>query len=278
MSPRSPVAGSAARVASALRPRSLWRGSLVTVALVLLWLSSWFLGQIQEYAPHASLWFPPAGLTFAAFAVLGGRAVPGIAAASILVTLTLGNVYGADYPLPALLLAGILFAAAHIAAWGLGAYALRRWMGGTVPQAVTTFLLVVPASAALAALGGAFSLAAAGVIPYGEARSILFPWFVGDFVGAVALGPAFAALLERLAGAAGVRTAGLLRAASRLGPARPGWRRFAARSSSASSRSPRRSSSSRAWDGGTSRRRSSSSSPSCLSCGSSTRRARSAPS
>lgn len=229
MSPRSPVAESAARVALALRARALGRESLVTVVLVLLWLASWSLGLIQEYAPHASLWFPPAGLTFAAFAVLGGRAVPGIAAASILVTLRLGDVYGADYPLRALLLAGVLFAAAHIAAWGLGAAALRLWAGATVPRAVTTFLLVIPASAALAALGGAFSLAAAGLIPYAEARAILFPWFVGDFVGAVALGPAFAALLERLAGAAGVRTAGLLRAASRLGPSRPGWRRFAGR-------------------------------------------------
>ncbi|MCL4808037.1 MAG: GGDEF domain-containing protein [Thermoanaerobaculia bacterium] len=229
VSSRSPVAQSAARVASALRAHSFWRESLVTVALVLLWLASWTLGRIQEFAPHASLWFPPAGLTFAAFAVLGVRAVPGIAAASILVTLGLGDVYGADYPVRALLLAGVLFAAAHIAAWGVGAAALRRWMGGTVPRAVTTVLLVVPASAALAALGGASALAFAGLIPWTEARAILFPWFVGDFVGAVALGPAFAAFLERLAGAAGVRTAGLLRAASRLGPSRPGWRSFAGR-------------------------------------------------
>lgn len=207
----------------------LRRESLVTAALVLLWLAAWFLGRIQEYAPHASLWFPPAGLTFAAFAVLGGRAVPGIAAASVLVTLALGDVYGADYPLSALLLAGVLFAAAHVVTWGAGAAALRFWAGTTVPRAVTTFLLVVPAAAGLAALGGASALALAGLIPWSEARAILFPWFVGDFVGAVALGPAFAALLERLAGAAGVRTAGLLRAAARLGPARPGWRPFAGR-------------------------------------------------
>lgn len=202
------------------------RELLVTGILALLWILAWSLGRIQEYAPHASLWFPPAGLSFAAFAVLGPRAIPGIAIAAMLVTLRLGDVYATDYSTRALVLAGVLFAAAHVAAYGLGAAALRRWAGTRVPRAVTIFLLVAPVSSALAALGGAGALAAAGLISAAEAGAILLPWFVGDFVGIAALAPAFAAVFEPLAAKAGVPTSGLVSAAARLGPARPGWRSF----------------------------------------------------
>ena len=61
-----------------MRRPSLRREALVTGLLALAWVAAWSLGRIQEYAPHASLWFPPAGLTFAALAVLGPRAVPGV--------------------------------------------------------------------------------------------------------------------------------------------------------------------------------------------------------
>jgi diguanylate cyclase (GGDEF)-like protein len=212
-----------------------WRGSpalreaTASGVLALLWVGAWALGRIQEYAPHASLWFPPAGLTFAAFAVLGARAVPGIAAASILVTLRLGDVYGADYPLRSLLLSGVLFAAAHVGAYGVGAAALRRWAGTAVPRAVTAFLAVAPLSAAAAAIAGGAALSAGGLLPAAEARAILLPWFVGDFVGVVALAPAIAVVLDRLAVAGGVRTSGLVSAAARLGPAKAGWTAFAVR-------------------------------------------------
>src|SRR5690606_7498061 len=41
--------------------------------VTLLWLLAWYLARVQEYAPHASLWFPPAGVTFAAGLVFGWR-------------------------------------------------------------------------------------------------------------------------------------------------------------------------------------------------------------
>ena len=197
--------------------------------LTLLWIAAWGLGRIQEFAPHASLWFPPAGVTFAAFVVFGPRATVPVAAASMFVTLRLDDVYGTDFPVSSLLLAGLLFSAAHAAAYGAGTFAFRRLAGNGVPRAVTVFLLVVPASALLAALGGAFSLALSGLIPYEEARAILLPWLIGDFVGVVALAPVIAALLERLAVATGTRTSGLVGAAARLGPARPGLGAISAR-------------------------------------------------
>ncbi|MHB1048301.1 MAG: sensor domain-containing diguanylate cyclase [Thermoanaerobaculia bacterium] len=225
--PPPPDSGArAARGTQPSRRTALGREALVTTLLALAWIAAWALGSIQEYAPHASLWFPPAGLTFAALAVLGPRAVPGVTVAAVLVTLRLGEVYRVDYDLGALLVAGALFAAAHVGAFGLGAAALRRWSGSSVPQAVTAFLVVAPLSAALAAAGGSFALASAGVIAPAEARAILLPWFVGDFVGVVALGPALAALLERLAATFRLRSTPFFGAVSRLRPVRPGWRRF----------------------------------------------------
>lgn len=215
------------RLAKAWRGAPALREAWTSGALALLWIGAWGLGRIQEYAPHASLWFPPAGLTFAAFAVLGVRAVPGIATASVLVTLRLGDVYGASYPLGPLLLSGVLFAAAHVASYGLGAAALRRWAGTAVPRVVTAFLAVAPLSAAAAAATGAAALSAGGLLPAAEARAILLPWFVGDFVGVVALAPAFAVLLDRLAAAGGVPTSGLVSVAARLGPAKAGRRSLA---------------------------------------------------
>lgn len=225
--PRSDPAVRPAGGTPPTRLPALRREALLTTLLALVWAAAWSLGRIQEYAPHASLWFPPAGLTFAALAVLGPRAVPGVAVAAILVTLRLGEVYDVDYDLEALLVAGALFAAAHVGAFGLGAAALRRWSGNSVPQAVTAFLVVAPASSALAAVGGAVALATAGVIERAEARAILLPWFVGDFVGVVALGPALAAVLERLAATFRLRSTPFFGAVSRLRPAHPGWHRFA---------------------------------------------------
>lgn len=98
-------------------------------------------------------------MTFAAFVVFGPRAAIPVTTASLLVTLRLDDIYGTDFPVSSLLLAGLLFSAAHAAAYGAGTFAFRRWAGTGVPRGVTVFLLVVPASALLAALGGAFSLA-----------------------------------------------------------------------------------------------------------------------
>ena len=221
--------GSPPRAAVAGPARAALRQVLLAAGLALLWIVAWALGRIQEYAPHASLWFPPAGLAFGAFAILGWRAVPGIAGAAFLVTLRLGDVYPEAYPLGSLLLTGTLFSAVHVTSYGLGALAFRRWARRRdVPGSVTAFLVIAPASAALAAFGGAWALAAGGILAPEEVRPILLPWFVGDFVGIVALGPALGALLGPLADAAGVRAGGLARAAARLGPSRPGWRRFTA--------------------------------------------------
>lgn len=191
----------------------------VFAGLLLLWTLAWWVGRIQEYAPHASLWFPPAGLTFAAFLVLGRRAVPPVAVAAALVTLSLGTVYDHPFPVRALVVSGVLFAVAHVGAYGLGAWTLRRYGAGrSVPVLVTAYLLVAPASALLAAVGGISALVVTGVESPGAGLRILLPWWLGDFGAVVSLAPAFALALERFAREAGVPVRDDVSATARLAP------------------------------------------------------------
>ncbi len=218
---RNPGSGGAGLRHRAL-PRAV-RQLIVQAAVAALWIASWRLGRIQEYAPHASLWFPPAGLAFASFVVLGARAAPAIGLAALLVTLDLGSVYGEAYPRWSLLAAGVLFALGHGLAYALGAAAFRRWgRDRPIPAVVIAFLLVAPLSALLAALGGGGALAVAGVISGPELRTILIPWWIGDFGGVVALTPVFALAIERVAAALDLPVPGFSAAAARLAPAAGG--------------------------------------------------------
>ena len=49
------------------------------LALAIAWVGLWGLGHLGEFATHASLWYPPAALTFASLAVLGPRVIPYLA-------------------------------------------------------------------------------------------------------------------------------------------------------------------------------------------------------
>jgi hypothetical protein len=48
-----------------------WRAWLLHPMLLALWLGSFLLAAALEHAPHASLWFPPAAVTFAGLFCVG---------------------------------------------------------------------------------------------------------------------------------------------------------------------------------------------------------------
>ena len=169
--------------------------------MALLWVAAWGLARVQEYAPHASLWFPPAGLTFGAAIVLGWRGLPGVLFASIAVTLS-GLFYADSPPWPPLLAAGVAFGLAHGLSYFLAGRALLRWgEARPTPKTVTLFLVLAPLAALAATAGGVGALSAFGVVDgRTDLVAIGVPWWIGDFVGVVALGPFFAVLLTRLLG------------------------------------------------------------------------------
>lgn len=176
-------------------------------AVFVAWMVAFLAALLLEYAPHASLWFPPAAVSFAALLVLGARALPVLWLCCALATVLADRMYG-EYAEPAALaVAALGFALAHTAAYALPAMLLRRFAWGaaapTTPAKVTLFLLGGLAGSGLAALGGAASLRAAGLVG-ADWPGLLAPWWIGDYAGLLTLGPLAAVALNRGAAAAGL--------------------------------------------------------------------------
>lgn len=181
------------------------------------WLVLWRLSALMEYAPHASIWFPPAGLSFAAFLVLGLRPMPVLLACGIIATFWSNAVYGVSQPWTQTLAAGTLFSLAHVGAYWGGAAALRRLFGHgrgeRLPTLIIAFLLLATLSALAASLLGTRALTVAGILDPGSLNETWIPWWIGDMAGAIVLGPLFSGLLVRGDSVAGdrLRELGLLR-------------------------------------------------------------------
>lgn len=171
------------------------------LALVIAWVGLWGLGHLGEFATHASLWYPPAALTFASLAVLGARVIPYLVLASFGGTLWSLSIYQVDMHWVTVLWFGLANATAHIGCYGLGAFVLRRLargQGHRLPNQIIAFLVIATLSSALATIGVISTLVAFDQLgPEGLAATALVFW-IGDFVALVVLGPLFAAVLLRL--------------------------------------------------------------------------------
>lgn len=161
--------------------------------LLLLWLAAFLASSLLEYAPHASLWFPPAAITFAALLVLGARALPVLWLACMVATVMTDRLYGQELSVPALGLSGVVFALTHTVAYGVIALPLRRlaWEASpiTTLRKVTVVLVGGAMAAGLSALLGGWGLGLTGMLPKADVGSLLAPWWIGDYAGLVTLGP-----------------------------------------------------------------------------------------
>lgn len=203
-SPRSQNGSTAAR-----RP-PLLRVLVVHGLVIALWLAAFLGARLLEYAPHASLWFPPAGISLAAFLVLGLRALPSLWLACVGATLIAELTYAQQLGPGELLASSLLFALAHTTAYGAAAAALHRLSRGRLRyeatlRAVTAFLLLGAVGAALAALLGAYSLSISGMIAAATVPGLLVPWWIGDYAGLLAVTPLASLLLMRVCEYAGLR-------------------------------------------------------------------------
>ncbi|GHC03998.1 hypothetical protein GCM10010080_17890 [Thermomonas carbonis] len=171
------------------------------LALAIAWVGLWGLGHIGEFATHASLWYPPAALTFASLAVLGPRVIPYLVLASFGGTLWSLSIYQVDMHWTRVVAFGLANAIAHIGCYALGAFVLRRFArqpGHRLPNQIIAFLLIATLSSALATIGVVTTLAAFDQLgPEGPWTTALVFW-IGDFAALVVLGPLFAAVLLRL--------------------------------------------------------------------------------
>ncbi|MEZ5464132.1 MAG: GGDEF domain-containing protein [Lysobacteraceae bacterium] len=171
--------------------------------LVLTWLAAFYSARLLEYAPHASLWFPPAAVAFAGFVVFRQHALPGLFAAACISLLPTAMDTGARMAWSAWLLNATLFAAVHCAVYGLAAAIVLRAIRGAgseaVMRAVVAFLLGGLLAAFLAGLLGAWVTQLGGMISPAELGGVVMPWMMGDYAGLLALGPLLVIPLRLLA-------------------------------------------------------------------------------
>jgi len=180
-----------------LHQTSLIRGILLFVA----WLAVWQLGRLVEYTEHASVWFPPAGFSFACLLVLGRRAVLPIMCAGIVITIWNGNHYQLPLSFEELIWAGFLFGLAHITPYWLGALLigkLGRDQQDNIPRLIVTFLLVAGVCTLIATVLVIQSLVYTDQLPAADVAKTILPFWIGDLAGVVVLSPLLSAILIRL--------------------------------------------------------------------------------
>jgi diguanylate cyclase (GGDEF)-like protein len=170
----------------------------LAVALGLLWCALRALAEIAGVHQNASLWYPPAGLTFAVALILRPREWPMLIVAVVVGTaLARGpNEIWAAPALQAVLIPAQ--ALAHALPFMLAAGILRRL---TVDRFVTdatpalATLVVWPVAAACSAGLGLAVVVACGDVALRAMPALFVPWFTGDLVGVATTGGFFALLL-----------------------------------------------------------------------------------
>ena len=193
-------------------------GRRIATALLLggLWFLARHLAALAGVHPHASLWYPPAGLTFALALILRPKEWPMIVAAVVVGT-ALAHDWRALRAEPAgdglLVLTQALGHALPLLAAGTLLRALAGEHAMTAASPALATLMVWPlAAAGSAGLGVALVVAHGDVTP-GDAVAVFVPWFTGDLVGIATTGAFFAltlhpALHRALGSAAVVATEG----------------------------------------------------------------------
>lgn len=188
------------------RPTAWWAWPAVTLALVSLWLLANGAAMALEYGPLASLWFPPAAITFAGFAVFRHRAWPGLILANFAGAAFTFLRLGHEFAPERMLFHGLLYALAHCVPYWLVAQALLqsipRNAAPSLARTVGVFLLGGVVAALIAAVAGVWVSTVAGMADRADTWSMILPWLIGDVAGLLAFGPltllAFRALATRL--------------------------------------------------------------------------------
>ena len=186
------------------------------------WLLAFGAAALLEYTPNASLWFPPAAVTFAAVVVLGLRALPVIWLGCLIVTILADQVYQRGLSWPDLAAAGTAFAFTHTIAYAALGLVFRSEgrQAGFNPglRSVTWFVIGgLLASAVSSALGG-LTMIATGMSEASDIPPLVFAWWIGDYAGLVTIGPLLTLLLIGLSAVFGIRLpAGLERLAGTTG-------------------------------------------------------------
>ncbi|MBK1617260.1 hypothetical protein CKO42_02095 [Lamprobacter modestohalophilus] len=171
--------------------RLAWDYGRLLIFSVLLQLLLFALSSALAYHSHASFWYAPAGLSVALFLLLGSRAFPivfcCVAATTLLNTPILER--GADPLLSILQL--LCYPLAHAIPYWAGVSLLHRVTNGAFdprdPSHILRFLIIIPFSAAGAALLGGLVLHVLGGVPFDLVQDLFAVRWIGDLAAAVCL-------------------------------------------------------------------------------------------
>ena len=174
----------------------LWRN----LALLLLWLLVFEIGWLVEYTHHASVWFPVAGLTFAALLLFGITVLPALLLGCVLITFYTAAHYQIGLTTLAQLEAGLLFGLAHILPYAAGAalFRLLAQRNTDVSRTIVLFLLIAGLSALLATALVLSALVVSQMMDSAEVASTWLPFWIGDMAGVLVMAPFFIGVLSLL--------------------------------------------------------------------------------
>lgn len=171
-------------------------------ATVPLWLAAFAAARLLEYAPFASVWFPPTAISFAALVLFGLRGLP-----PVLVAALLGHAYtlhrlDLEWTTASVAVGGLGFALAHALPMAALALALQRIakrdpLGRFGPTTLFVLLGGGIVACAASALGGSAALVGAGMAETIDLRWSVVPWLIGDYTGLLALGPLLVELVRQ---------------------------------------------------------------------------------
>ncbi|MCU7554348.1 diguanylate cyclase [Alteromonas sp. ASW11-19] len=169
--------------------------------ICLLWLAVWQVGLLGELHTHASVWFPAAGLSFAALLVAGRSALLPLSIAAVLITFWAAAFYDIPLSLSEQLIAGLAFATAHLAPYSAGAWIVRRvsqYAPGQLPILILSFVLSALTTTLLATGLGMLALTSTGMMTPDEIAGTWFTYWIGDLAGVVVITPFFLPILRTL--------------------------------------------------------------------------------
>lgn len=175
-----------AQISNALRSRN----AILAVAYIGVWVALGHVAALLSLKSSVSLWYLPAGLTFAILLKWGPRALPLPIVASLLAGLSLWS--GPHWPYA--LLASVIPPLGYLVATQL----LRRWMvkhqqkkwNFNDPQRVALFLLAAFLGSLLTTLGSVAVLWHADLLAGGTALpEVALSWWISDLLGVLTLTP-----------------------------------------------------------------------------------------
>lgn len=182
--------------------QSFSASSMRYLAFIALWLAIWWAAVLMEYLPYISLWYPPAGLSLAAFILMGSRAFFPVLMACLLAGYWMYFIEGSTLSFIQQSSHSLTLAAAHTCAFALGGIYFRntihRWHTQQLPQRILYFLIITLITSLLSAWFGVLAFFSIGSMSWPQVTHNWMAWWVGDLVGAMVLAPLFILLLSRV--------------------------------------------------------------------------------